>query len=178
DEQFQQILIYNDYSKLLFFDLKGQFLSELQVDEIYEEMNWQDGKVFFHNKLEGYSSYPYSLKILNIENKTWEDVGNNRKVDFPIRIQGRQMVRSKQLWFTAPLDFNLFNYEKNYTRTPYELSFLNSEINESLVNMSVSDPQKFFQEVMTKKQIYGINAIRETNVYLIFRSNQEGIFIL
>lgn len=178
DEQFQQILIYNDYSKLLFFDLKGQFLSELQVDEIYEEMNWQDGKVFFHNKLEGYSSYPYSLKILNIENKTWEDVGNNRKVDFPIRIQGRQMVRSKQLWFTAPLDFNLFNYEKNYTRTPYELSFLNSEINESLVNMSVSDPQKFFQEVMTKKQIYGINSIRETNDYLIFRSNQEGIFIL
>ncbi len=178
DELSEQLLIYNDYSKLLFFDLQGKFLSEITVDGIYEGISWYNGEVLLHNKLEGYSCYPYLFKVLNSKDNTWKEVGHNGKVDFPIRGQGRQMVKSKQLWFTAPLDFNLFNYGKNQLHIPYELSLLNDVSDEHLIKESTSNPQKFFQEVMSNHLIYTVNSIRETTDHLVFRSNQEGIFVI
>lgn len=106
-EELEQIVIFNDYAKLLFFDLSGEFINEEEVGDLYEEINICDHEVIFHNKLEGYSCYPYAFKIFNIKNKKWRDVGNYTKIDFHIRSRGRNLVKSKQLWFTAPLDYSL-----------------------------------------------------------------------
>jgi hypothetical protein len=85
DESSEQLLVYNDYSKLLFFDLQGNFLSETKVDDLYEEMTVVDGKVIFHNKLEGYSCYPLVIKVFNLKDKNWESFGG--KSDNAVRIQ-------------------------------------------------------------------------------------------
>ena len=53
----------------MFFDLQGNFLSETKVDDLYEEMTVVDGKVIFHNKLEGYSCYPLMIKVFNLKEK-------------------------------------------------------------------------------------------------------------
>jgi len=178
DELSDQILIYNDYYKLLFFDIQGKFLSEIKVDGTYEGVSWHDGEVFFHNKLEGYSCRPYLVKILNLKTNTWREVGDDRKVDFPIRSLGRQIVKSKQLWFTAPLDFNLLHFNKNKIAIPYEIALSNTVTDEHLIKESASSPQKFFEEVMRNNLIYAVNSIRETTDHLVFRSNQGGIFII
>ncbi|SEK19884.1 6-bladed beta-propeller [Parapedobacter koreensis] len=178
DESSEQLLIYNDYYKLLFFDIQGKFLSEIKVDGTYEGISWYDGEVFFHNKLQGYSCYPYLVKILRLKTNTWREIGHDRRVDFPIRTLGRQMVKSKQLWFTAPLDFNLFHFNKNQVQIPYELSLSNTVTDERLIKESTSNPQRFFEEVTGNNLIYAVNSIRETTDHLVFRSNQGGIFII
>lgn len=178
DESSEQILIYNDYYKLLFFDMQGTFLSEIKVDGTFEGISWYDEEVFFHSKLEGYSCYPYLLKAFNQKDNVWKEIGDNRKVDFPIRSVGRQMVRSKHLWFTAPLDFNLFYFGGNQVSVPYHVSLPNAGLDERLVKESISNPQKFFEAVAGKQLNYAINSVRETTGYLIFRANQRGIFMM
>lgn len=178
DESSEQILVYNDYSKLSFLDMRGRFLSEIKVDGLFEEIAVDNGKVVFYNKLEGYSCYPYMLRIFDVKDKTWKDAGRNDKIDFPIRSQGNQLVKSKRLWFSAPLDFSLFFYEEQQLKSPYKLDIPASELNESLIKKSVSDPQAFFREVMDGNLIYGLNSIRETSDYLVFRSNRNGLFII
>ena len=61
------------FYKLLVFDLKGDFLSEVKVGEMYENVTCRRGEVLFYNKLNGYSCYPYMLKIYNLKNKTMEN---------------------------------------------------------------------------------------------------------
>lgn len=178
DEQSEQILIYNDYSKLLTFDLQGQFLSESNVDGLYENIHVYNEEVFFHNKLEGYSCYPYLIDVLNRKDNTWRVIGRDEKIDFPIRVSGRQMVKSKQLWFTAPLDFNLFSYDKEQIRTPYELAIPDAGLDENLINKATSNPMLFFGEVAKNNLIYSINSIRETSDYIVFHANQGGLFTI
>jgi hypothetical protein len=177
DNVSQQLVIYNDYSKLLFFDLQGQFLSETKTEnDLYEGISIEKGKVFFHNKLEGYSCYPYGLKVFNIKDKTWEDVGRKDKLDFSKRTQGRYLVNSKRLWFTVPLDFNFYTYQDGQIQTPYQLDL--PKIDEELVKKSAINSSLFFGEVIKDQLIYSINSVRETTDFLVFRSNKEGFFIV
>jgi hypothetical protein len=178
DDISKQIVIYNDYSKLLFFDLQGRFQYEINVDGLYEGINSYNGKLIFYNKLEGYTCYPYKFKIFNIKDKTWKEAGRDEKLDFPIRSQGRQLVKSKHMWFTAPLDFNLFTYKEDQIQIPYELKISKSKLDENLIEKSISNPPQFFDAVMDNKLIYSINSIRETTDFLVFRSNQEGFFVI
>ncbi len=178
DESSGQIVAYNDYYKLLFFDLEGKYLSEVKVGELYEEMAMENGKIIFFNKLDGYSCYPYMLNVFDVKNKTWSEIGRNDKIDFAIRSQGNLLVKSKRVWFNAPLDFGLFLYEKQEAKSPYKLNLSASSLNKDLIKESISDPQVFFRKVMDGDLIYGFNSIRETKDYLVFRSNQSGLFIL
>lgn len=178
DDDQKQIIIYNDYSKLLFFNIQGQFLHEIKTDDLYEGINFDNGKVIFYNKLEGYACFPYKLKIFNIKDKIWEEAGRDDKIEFPIRSQGRQLVKSKQMWFSAPLDFSLFTYNNDEIQIPYELEISNSKLDESLIEKAVSNPPQFFDAVMNNNLTYSVNSVRETTDYIVFRSNREGFFII
>ena len=177
DEFSERILVYNDYYKLILFDVQGEFLSEIKVDGIYEGISWIDGEVVFHSRLEGYSSFPYLVKVLNLATNTWREIGHDVPVDFAIRSLGRTMVKSKHLWFAAPLDYNLFYFNKGEVHNPYEI-LMSKIVTEGLIQESKSNPQYFFQEVIGKELIYALNSIRETTDYLVFRPNLGGIFIV
>ena len=138
----------------------------------------KNGHVVFYNSLNGYSSYPYKIKIFDTKNDSWKNIGKDIKIDFPFRSVGRSIVKSKQVWFTAPLDFNMYNYEKERIKTPYKLDLPTSDLTENFIRKSISDPQSFYMEVLSKNLIYSIKSIRETQNYLVFNSNQEGIFIV
>ncbi len=179
DELSEQILIYNDYSRLLFFDLNGTFLSEKKIDdELYEDLNRYGNKVIFHSKSEGYSCYPYLFKVSETGDSNWQQVGHNEKVDFSIRSPGRQAAVSKRLWFTAPLDFGLHYIDEHQIRSPYEIHFPKSLVSKELTKDANVNPEKFFTEVVNNDLIYSVNSVRETTDYLIFRSNHEGVFII
>lgn len=179
DEKSKQIAVYNDYGKVLFFNLAGDFISDLDVDGTFEGLSCYDGKLIFFNKLEGYAYKPKFLRIFDMDDKSWEDIGDVEKaIEFPVRSFGRPIVKSARLWLAAPLNFVLSSYEGNRLEPIYELAIPNSNISENLMELSVSDPGKFFGEVSKNKLIYGIHSIRETTDYILFRSNQEGIFIL
>lgn len=179
DEISNQILIYNDYYKLLFFNLQGKFLSEIKLENsMYENITCHQGEVLFYNKIEGYSCYPYTFSIYNLKDKTWNRINNDIKVNFPIRSKGRQMVRSKRIWFNALLDYNLYCMEGNEYSFHYQLDFPTFKLSEDLIKKSTSNPMDFFTEVAKGKIVYSINSVRETDKHLVFRSNQGGLYFL
>lgn len=179
DEKSKQIAVYNDYGKVLFFNLDGDFISDLIVDGTFEAVSCYEGKMIFYNKLEGYAYKPKFIKIFHLADKSWEEIGDdNDKMEFPVRSYGRSLVKSARIWLTAPLHFVLSSYEENGLEPIYELAIPNSNISEDLIGLSVTDPRRFFGEVSKDKLIYGIHSVRETEDYLVFKSNQEGIFIV
>lgn len=178
DDVSEQILILNDYKKLLAYSLLGDFLWEENLEALYNYMTYDKGKAFFYGPLDGYSSYPYLFKIYSLKDKTWEDVGDDRKVEFPIRSKGLQMVRSKQIWFTALLDFRLYVLDNNEIKSQYQLNIDTSNLTENLIKKSISNPVEFFNEVMVHELVYNVNSVRETANYLFFYTNQSELFIV
>ena len=144
---------------------------------MYENVTCRRGEVLFYNKLNGYSCYPYMLKIYNLKNKTWRTVGDDIKIDFPIRSRGLQMVNSKRVWFNAPLDYKLYCFEDDTPAAHYQLDISMAKLSDDLIKKSISDPQTFFNEVSMGKIVYSLNSLRETENFLIFHSNQTGLFL-
>jgi len=178
DESIERILVLNDYNKLLVFNLDGELLDSVTVEDLYEEMTVMGDEVFFWNILNGYSCFPYKLDIYNIKNKSWKTVGNNIKKDFSIRDFGRYLVKSKNIWFTSPLDFDFFSYTNGKINTAIELDMPEKKVHENLIKKSISDPRSFFNDIFTSNLIFSINSVRETQTHLVFKSNLEGIFIM
>ncbi len=177
-EEFEQIIIHNDYNRLLFYDINGEFIFQEEVGSPYEGICIHKGEIILHNKMAGYSCYPYAFKIYNLQEKTWRQAGKNQKVDFHIRSQGLNLVKSKRLWFTSPLDYSLFTLENDQISTQFEFDIPKNKINSQLVKISISDPMAFFQKISENNLIYSINSIRETSNYIVFKSNQPGFFII
>lgn len=177
-EELEQIIIFNDYAKMLFFDIKGEFLYEEEVGNLYEEISLYEHEVIFYSKLEGYSCYPYAFKVFNIKTKNWRDAGNNTKIDFHIRSRGRNLVKSKQIWFAAPLDYSLSVFRNSQIYTSIKLDISGYTLNDRLIKLSISDPFAFFMEVNSNSLIYSFNSIRETPNHIVFKSNQNGFFII
>ncbi len=176
--ELEQIIIHNDFNKLLFFDLSGKFIFEEEVGEPYEGISIHAGELVMHNSLLGYSCFPYSFKIYNIKDRVWREVGGGDKVDFHIRSQGLNLVKSKKIWFTAPLDYRLFVLEDDEISSMFELDIPEYAINSDIAKLSISNPMSFFQKVLENNLIYSINSIRETSNFIVFKSNQPGIFII
>lgn len=107
----------------------------------------------------------------------WRTVGDDIKIDFPIRSRGLQMVNSKRVWFNAPLDYKLYCFEDDTPVAHYQLDISMAKLSDDLIKKSISDPQTFFNEVSMGKIVYSLNSLRETENFLIFHSNQTGLFL-
>ena len=96
DEKKEQILVFNDYKKLIFFSLEGKFLKEENIDGFYENISYDNGNILFYKVSAQEYSFPHTISVYNPDKKSWKKLGEEKKVDFPpIRGYGRILVKSK-----------------------------------------------------------------------------------
>jgi hypothetical protein len=177
DERTEQILAFNDYNKLLYFNLNGAFLKEEKItDELFSEIICDSGKVIFYNASEGYGCFPYSTSSYDLQDKSWEKAGKDTKVDFPVRGYGCLLVRSKNIWFTPVLDFGLHLLNDGEIEIPYILD--QKPLSDEVREKSVSDIASFYHEVSERDILYSIHSVRETERFIIFKSNRRNGFLM
>ncbi|MDR1153521.1 MAG: 6-bladed beta-propeller [Bacteroidales bacterium] len=176
DERLEQILVFNDYKKLLYFTLDGSFLKEEFINESFDELTYDNSKVIFYNVGEGYGCFPYSLSIYDLQDHSWEKAGEDQKVDFPVRSYGCLLVKSKNIWFTPVLDFGLHRLNGSKIEVPYKID--QKPLSDELRGKSISDILSFFREVADHDILHSINSIRETDHYLIFQTNRSGFLMM
>jgi hypothetical protein len=181
DEDNENILVFNDYQKLIFYDLKGTFLKEEKFEKLYMNIICDNCNILFHNYGEGYSMHPYSIESYSLRDKTMKKIGEDKSITFPFKLYGRPVVKSKNIWFGSSLDFDLCRFEGNKIEKPYKLEPEISYITQERLDRikSADDPIEFFY-TEAGEFMYGISAIRETEHYLMFlsKSKHGGFFIL
>jgi hypothetical protein len=175
DDQTETILVFNDSDNLLFFDLKGNFLRQESFTKLYESIIYDAGNVLFYNSGSGYSCYPYMIDKYDLQKKKMETIGRPDILDFSHRLYGRHIVKSKNIWFGSPGDFNLYKYDNSKIDSIYRLEPDLPPLTKEQIEMS-KDFDAFWE--VRKSTMYGIGAIRETEHYLIFISSRKGLFML
>jgi len=174
DEQNEEILVYNDYQKLIHFNLDGTFLNEANVNKkLYSEMIFYNGNLIFFGHGQGISIYPYLIDIYNLADHSWKTIGTKQKVDFNRR-NGRSLVRSKNIWFTPTLDmgFHILDIDSMVIKVPYRLVVRNPLTKRIQKLHNNGDSRSFDQEVGRDKILYTISSIRETEKYIAFYTNR------
>jgi hypothetical protein len=171
DTELDNVIVMNDYDKLLFFDLEGKFLYEERLSVYFENIVYDKGNVILYNELEGEGCYPYYIKIYNIKDKTWKEEGPHTKVDFGHRHYGRQMVKGKNIWFASPFGYQIGRLTDDYKiEYPYTLK-PERTMTDDLAKLSISDFHSYYQKVSTDRIISGAGSIRETDNFLVFKTN-------
>ena len=176
DEQTETILAFNDYRNLLFFDIKGKFIKQEKFEKSFNDIIYDREHLLLYNRGEGYSCYPYVIEKYNLQDKTLKKIGSNNKLDFPMKLYGRHIVKSKNIWFGTPFDFDLNKYSESKIESMYKLDPALPQLTKEEMMLATTDPRKFSD--VRKTSMYGIGAIRETEHYLIFISSGRGFFIL
>jgi hypothetical protein len=167
----RNIIALNDFEKILFFDLDGNFLYDEPAKKLYGNIVYDRGNLILYNVGEGYGCHPYFIDIYNIQNKTWIHKGDDKKIEFPFRQYGRQIVKSRQIWFASPLGYQIGKIMEDYElKFPYTLKPENP-ITPDLIESATSNMSSFFSKTRRDKIIYGVSSIRETDNFLIFKTN-------
>ncbi|GHT10601.1 hypothetical protein FACS189426_11090 [Bacteroidia bacterium] len=177
DEKTETIFAYNDFHKLLFYDFRGNLLNQETFEKLYGSIIYDDGNVLFYNHAEGYSGYPYQIEKYNLQNKTLEKIGKDNRLDFPVRLYGSHFVKSKNIWFGTPFDFDLYLYDNSKIERKYKLDPETTPLTKEIMGFATSDPNKFYTARKENNIMYGICSIRETENYLVFISSGRGFFI-
>jgi hypothetical protein len=179
DNDNDNILVFNDYRKLVFYDMKGRFLKEERFEKLYENIIYNNGNILFYNSLNRYS-YPYSIDVYSLDNKTMTIVGDEKKyIPFTIRLFGRPIVKSKNIWFGNSLDFDICRFIENKREKTYRLNTEIPVLTEEKLDYIASHTNLLALTMMEGFSL-GISSIRETEHYLIFtsKSKHDGFFIL
>jgi hypothetical protein len=177
DEESENILAFNDYHKLLFFNFQGDFLREEYFQNLWESIIYDSGKIKFHNKLTGGVIYPYLFQIYDLKTKEQKETGLTEDVDFMFRISGRQIVKSKNIWFSSWFGYDMCMLKDTSIIFSYNLKPAHP-ITKELAKKLRSNPPSFFREISENSIICGISSIRETDNFLVFKSNQLGLFLV
>lgn len=178
NEEEKQIFIFNDYQKLQSFDLQENFLSEIEEDELYEAITYNDGQVLFHSPGEGYASYPYVVAMYHLNEKSWKKYAKDIALEFPIRSKGDEMVGSKRVWISANLDNVLYTFEGNELIPQYRIDTPMLQRDDETAKLVASNLMEGHKEIGQKRLLYSLNSIRETDKHVIFRSNLYELYFL
>ncbi|MDR0605733.1 MAG: 6-bladed beta-propeller [Bacteroidales bacterium] len=174
----RNIIVLNDYKKILFFDMDGKFLYEESVKKLYENIVYDRGNAILYNPGEGYGCYPYCIDVYNIQNKSWKHEGDDTKLEFPFRPYGRLIVKSKQIWFSAPLGYQIGRITEDYKFDfPYTLK-TEKQITKDMIELATSNYMSFSRKIREEGIIYGISSIRETDNFLVFKTNRIPLLMM
>jgi len=179
DEINEKIIVYNDYKKLIFFGLDGSFIKEERAENfLYDNIIYDNGKIIFYDAGKGHGCLPYLISIYDIQDKTWKNIGNDKIVEFDLRQHGRLLIKSKNIWFAPVLDLGLYMLNDDEISVPYMLD--KKPLDDNLRHESVynPDPFVFIKEVGNRNIMYCVHSIRETEKFIIFKTNKFGFFML
>lgn len=179
DESSGLLLLLNDYGKIQAFSAAhGRFLWEIQTEGLYENMTCHQGKVILHSQIEGYGCYPYQTATYDIKRQQWNHPDKRQKVEFPIRGAGRQMVNSRHLWITAPLDGNLYRWNKDTLHADYLIDIPDLKRVETIRKENEKAPFALIDKIQQEKLIHSVFSVRETQRYLAFQTNLRDCLLL
>ena len=171
DDKNEQILAYNDYSKLVYFGLNGEFLKEERVNnELYDQVIYDNDNLIFSGHGFGTNIYPYSIDIYNLTSKTWKTIGTKQKVNFNYRFYTPVMVKSKNIWYAPVLDTGLHLLDSISIKVPYSLDVKNP-LTKELLDRYKNDRSFFDKEVDERDILFLIQNIKETENFLVFTTN-------
>ena len=171
DDKNEQILAYNDYSKLVYFCLDGEFLKEERVNnELYDQVIYDNDNLIFSGHGFGTNIYPHSIDIYNLTSKTWKTIGIKQKVNFNYRFYAPVMVKSKNIWYAPVLDTGLHLLDSVSIKVPYSLDVKNPFTKE-LLDRFKNDRSFFDKEVDERNILIFIQNIKETENFLVFTTN-------
>ena len=177
DYKNQEILVFNDYRKLLYFSMDGVFLKEENVtDRLYTNILYEDDNLMFYIYGFGVSRHSHSVEIYNLTTRTWTSVGKDSKINFDLRFAFPFIVKSKNIWFIPVLDMGLHKLDGDTIKVPYSLE-ANNPLTSELLRKSNRDWRAFRQEVRERRILYLIQGVRETEKYLVFATNL-GVMII
>ncbi|ASB47949.1 6-bladed beta-propeller [Alkalitalea saponilacus] len=171
DFENERIVVYaHAPMKLLYYDLKGNFLAEDMLDDIYSNVMAVDGKIMLFDIDPIKKKYawvkPYGSNSLK---------GSYEIPDFVLKFAyqrtGYPMVcKSNRPYFFSPLDYNIYLCTKDGIVPKYQLNFNENSIDINYL-MSVNDNEisKLFQLCSEKEFGFFISNFRETDDYVIFR---------
>ncbi|MDR2424773.1 MAG: 6-bladed beta-propeller, partial [Prevotellaceae bacterium] len=175
DERTEQILANNDYGKLLFFDMNGKFLREVNLGYGGSNMTCHNGKALINETGRGYACTPYEFHVYDIDKDTRQKIGDNKSVDFHFKGYGKHVVYSKNIWFIAPLDYNLYRLNNGEIEIPYTVTVKNP-ITKRLIEKSKE--RSFKSEIEENKIIYGFSSPVETDRFMLATTNLTGIVMI
>lgn len=178
DDENRHIVVMNDYQRLQFYDLEGNFLYQKEVNDSFENLSYADTCLYMQNPLNGYACYPYKFTTINLSDGSVEKWGNSKSIEFPIRSRGCHMLHSRRLLFSAPLDFTIYRADKNGYEALYNIGYPTDKFTDDFLELSVNDPMEFFKRVSSEKIVYSINTIRETEKHVVFRNNRNELCFL
>ena len=176
DERTGNIIVYTGHNKLIFFDINGQFLREEKIESGYGYMSCHEGKVILKERLEGLSCYPQEFNIYDIDKKTVQKIEDTVRVDFNKKMSPH-LVKSKNIWYTAALDYNLYKFNKGKIEIPYTFKVKNP-ITKRLIDKSREESNDFFREVAENNIIWAFGFPVETERFIFLRSNLAGFMMI
>jgi hypothetical protein len=172
DERNGNILVF-DSRKLIIFDIDGKFLREDKIGDYYMSMTCHDGKVIFKDRVEkGFFSYPYEFFIYDIDSKISRKMGDTlTQIDIHYGTNPN-LVTSKNIWFTAPLDYNLYKFNNGEIEIPYTLT-----VKDPIAQTMREKP--FSIDVYNIEKIYTISRPVETDRFIfLLTTGGRGIIMI
>lgn len=177
DDSNGNIIVYSDNYKLLFFDLVGNYVSQVNSiakDNIYERIVYDKNLLYFFN--------PLNRKDVNLfktfdlkKNEYKDNFHIDKSIDLMLRPMGVSIVKSKAIWYVAPLSNLLSNISQ---QKKYRIDIEDFGVPQEIINLQYEDQNKFMKDVYDNKLCFGLSSIRETNQSLYFRSNRHAFIKL
>jgi len=186
DDDREQIIVFAFMTRrLLYFGLDGSFLKEERLNDNFDNMVYDNGKLIFYKQSapDRNGRYYYLVNVYDLNDKSWKKVGDDdRIVNFRLGFGGREIVKSKNIWFTPKLDFGLYKFSGDEIEVPYQLDIPQRMTDDMKARIQSNVPgpnydMSVFNEIRERNILYGIASIRETEKFIIFTSNRGGIMM-
>ena len=172
DDTNGNIIVYSDNFKLLFFDLAGKYVSQLNTiarDNIYERIVSDKNLLYFFNPLNKKNENLFKTFDLN-KNEYKNNLYIDKSIDLMLRPMGVSIVKSKAIWYVAPLSNVLSNLSQ---QKEYRINIENFGVPKNIIKLQYEDNKKFMDEIYDKKLCFGLSSIRETEKSIFFSSNRH-----
>lgn len=168
-EDTDNIILYSDRMKLLFYDLGLNYIADQDVSgELYESITCSKNLLYFYNPLG--TSGKHMIDIYNIKTKEWDGQIGNMTCDFNFRFEGIPLVKSRSIWYASPLQSKLFCIDDKSIKKEYNLLMSKFGSKDKLLEMR-EDPAAFFEYINKEEINYVLTSIKETLSYVYCKSN-------
>jgi hypothetical protein len=169
DENKKQIILYADRpSKLMFFNLDGQYIREEKTKDSFYNLGYKNNNLITLRKEEkGKMFLEYDLG----KQLTSSFIYLNEKDKFFLRlgIESPNIIRSnKNIAISLPYSETIYEYDGNKVKPKYFIDFGKNKMPDNIFN-KFDDNYQGIHKYMTKNQYgFGISNFRESKDYVTF----------